>query len=251
MLNRAATNDGRRGQLDTDVLDGAALAELIIEASSVFDTDRAKAKCCIERAVELVRGAECPPSPQLARPRVHGGLSGWQVKRVRVYIESNIGQRIPVGELAALVRQSTGHFFRTFRESFGESPQAHILRQRILRAELLIRNSQGTLAQIALDCGLCDQAHLSRLFRRINGVSPSAWRRQVALESRHPGARCPGTSAGSETSAGFAHSKVSIRRVRSVAAAVLDGHAPSNTWGLYHPASGRHSQRSVSSGRRS
>jgi len=217
-MNPAAANDGRGGQIDTGVLDGAALAELIIEASSLFDTDRVKAKCCIERAVELVRGRECRAAPQLGRPRVHGGLSGWQVKQVRHHIESNIGQRIPVGELAALVRQSKGHFFRTFRESFGESPQAHILRQRILRAELLIRNSQETLAQIALDCGLCDQAHLSRLFRRINGVSPSAWRRQVAIESRRPGARYLGASAGSEAGAGLAHSKVSLAGVRSLAA---------------------------------
>lgn len=189
MLNAIAASDRKGGEHQTGTLVDDVLAELLIEASSVFDTDRAKAKCCIERAVELVRGRECLPS-SLARPRLRGGLSGWQVKQVRHYIETNIGQRIPVGELAALMRQSVGHFFRTFRESFGESPQAYILRQRILRAELLIRNSDDTLAHIALECGLCDQAHLSRLFRRINGVSPSAWRRQVALRPMPPNARC-------------------------------------------------------------
>jgi AraC family transcriptional regulator len=183
MLNIPATNDGRGKQRDGAIPDSYVLAELIIEARSVFDTDRDKAKRCIERAVELVRSRPYRPSSQLGCTPLRRGLSDWRVKQVRAYIESNIGQRIPIADLAALVHQSMGHFFRTFRESFGESPQAYILRQRILRAELLIRNSDETLAHIALDCGLCDQAHLSRLFRRVNGVSPSAWRRQVALEA--------------------------------------------------------------------
>jgi AraC family transcriptional regulator len=220
MLTITATNDGKGEQCGTGISDGDVLAELIMEASSVFDTDRAKAKCCIERAVELVRGRECLPSLQVGRPRAGGGLTGWQVKRVRQYIDANIGQRIPVGDLATLVRQSMGHFFRTFRESFGESPQTYILRQRILHAELLIRNSEATLAQIALDCGLCDQAHLSRLFRRINGLSPSVWRRQVALETRRPDARYLGTSARTESNTGFAQSKVPVQGVHRLSATV-------------------------------
>jgi AraC family transcriptional regulator len=181
MLITAATGDGAVPAHDSSVaLESKNLVRLLLEARSAFDTDSAKAKCYIERAVELVRGREQPPLSDDGLRRSRAGLSSWQEEQIRRYIQSNIGRRIPVGELAALVRQSTGHFFRTFRESFGESPQAYILRQRVLRAELLIKNADGTLAQIALDCGLCDQAHLSRLFRRMKGVSPSAWRREIA-----------------------------------------------------------------------
>jgi AraC family transcriptional regulator len=167
------------------VMENNNLARLLIEARNAFDTDRAKAKFCIERAVELVHGRD-RPSPEPRQVRIHRGLSGWQVERVKCHIDSNIARRIPVGELATLVRQSMGHFFHTFRESFGESPQAYILRQRVLRAELLIRNANGTLAQIALDCGLCDQSHLSRLFRRMTGVTPSAYRRDIARPLANP-----------------------------------------------------------------
>jgi AraC family transcriptional regulator len=187
MMTTTVTRGGAGRRSDDRILvESDKLARLLIEARSAFDTDRAKAKCYIERAVELVRGRECLPFSEPGPLRIRGGLSSWQVERVRHYIESNIGRRIPVGELAALVRQSIGHFFRTFRESFGESPQAYILRQRVLLAELLIRNADGTLAQIALDCGLCDQAHLSRLFRRMNGISPSAWRRELARPPVRP-----------------------------------------------------------------
>jgi AraC-like DNA-binding protein len=39
------------------------------------------------------------------------------------------------------------------------------------------------LCRIALDCGLCDQSHLTRLFRRVVGTTPNAWRREYALPS--------------------------------------------------------------------
>jgi AraC family transcriptional regulator len=165
----------RAAALDCDVL-----VDLLIEARSLFETDRCRARRCVERAAELVRdiqGCGCPP---IRRAPVRGGLSGRQVRQVRDYIDSNLGSRIPIDQLASLAQQSVGHFFRTFRASFGETPQAYILRRRILHAEALMRSSDEPLARIALDCGLCDQSHLSRVFRRIVGVTPNAWRRRAA-----------------------------------------------------------------------
>jgi AraC family transcriptional regulator len=206
MLDVTTTGLGRTEQ--AGILGGDVLAELIMEASSAFDTDQGKAKRCIERAVELVRGKQQPlGAARLGPAPVRGGLCGWQVKQIKAYIEANIGGRIPIANLAALARQSMGHFFRTFRASFGESPQAYILRQRILRAEQLIRGSDEPLARIALDCGLCDQAHLSRVFRRIVGVSPSAWRRRVALDPQQSvtiaGSQYAGASAAVSSGRGF------------------------------------------------
>ena len=201
MLIRTAPRLGTGQPHDNPmVTESNNLARLLIEARNVLDTDRAKAKLYIERAVELVHGRDQPrPAPRLVRiPR---GLSSWQAERVKCYIDSNIARRIPVGELAALVRQSMGHFFHTFRESFGESPQAYILRQRVLRAELLIRNANGSLAQIALECGLCDQSHLSRLFRRMTGVTPSAYRREVARPPLRPDVQHRAGSSGSDVAA--------------------------------------------------
>jgi AraC-like DNA-binding protein len=40
-------------------------------------------------------------------------------------------------------------------------------------------NSDFSLTQIALEIGMCDQAHFCRTFRRIVGINPNAWRRQT------------------------------------------------------------------------
>jgi AraC-like DNA-binding protein len=40
-------------------------------------------------------------------------------------------------------------------------------------------NSDFSLTQIALEIGMCDQAHFCRTFRRVVGINPNAWRRQT------------------------------------------------------------------------
>lgn len=171
-------------------VDLAVLAQLILDASACLDTDRLKARLCIERAARLLRATQPrvpelqpPGPPRLDPPRtepstVVGGLACWQVKKLTAFIELNLTARILAPELAALVHLSVGHFFRCFRATFGLSPQSYIMRQRIRRAETLVANSNAPLASIALECGLCDQAHFSRTFRRVVGVSPKAWRLQ-------------------------------------------------------------------------
>jgi AraC family transcriptional regulator len=179
------TGLGMTGRGAARAFDREALAQLIIEASSSFESDRPKARRCIEQAVELVRGNRIDGLPPLVAVAARGGLSGWQVRHVKAYIEAKLGEKIMIADLAARASVSVGHFFRTFRTSFGTSPQAYIMRERILRAERLMRSSDQPLARIALECGLCDQAHLSRAFRRIVGVSPNVWRREIGLNPRY------------------------------------------------------------------
>jgi AraC-like DNA-binding protein len=54
----------------------------------------------------------------------------------------------------------------------GETPHGYIMRQRIRRAQILMLESRDLLSQIACACGLTDQAHLTRLFRRALGTTP-------------------------------------------------------------------------------
>jgi AraC-like DNA-binding protein len=58
-----------------------------------------------------------------------------------------------------------------------DSPHGYIIRRRVERAQGLMLSTARPLRDIAAECGLADQAHLTRLFRRIVGESPAAWRR--------------------------------------------------------------------------
>jgi len=120
-----------------------------------------------------------PQPPPVPRAFASGSLMAWQVNRVLAYIEEHIETSLRATELAALARLSSGHFSRAFRVSIGQSPHAYVLCRRVEWAKrLMLSEDSPPLAEIALCCGLSDQAHLSRLFRKLVGETPSAWRRK-------------------------------------------------------------------------
>jgi AraC-like DNA-binding protein len=113
-----------------------------------------------------------------------GGLAPWQVKRVTTHIDAHLESVIPIRDLAQVAGLSVSHFMRAFRASFGHSPHRFIMRRRLERAQGLMLTSGTPLGQIALECGLADQSHLTRLFRRFVGESPGMWRRARATPRR-------------------------------------------------------------------
>ena len=111
-----------------------------------------------------------------------GGLAPWQKRKVRNCIENGLEGPLPVEDLAKLASLSSSHFCRAFKKSFGEPPHAYVIRLRVERARTLMLNTSESLSQIALSCGLVDQAHLCRCFRRVTGTTPGVWRRRNATE---------------------------------------------------------------------
>lgn len=119
-------------------------------------------------------GPSKPPTDSMIPP---GGLAPWRRRRIEQVLGHSLGETIRIEDLAEIVSLSTSHFCRAFKASFGEAPHTHIIRRRIDLAQRLMRTTQEPLSQIALACGLSDQAHLSKLFHRSVGQTPSVWRR--------------------------------------------------------------------------
>jgi AraC family transcriptional regulator len=120
-----------------------------------------------------------------------GGLGKWRLARATEFVENNLARPITLEGLARCVHLTRCHFARAFRCSVGETPHAYIVRRRIERAQQAMLSTRKPLSEIALECGLADQSHLTRLFGRLVGISPAAWRRlyQPVLpvqESRRP-----------------------------------------------------------------
>jgi AraC family transcriptional regulator len=109
----------------------------------------------------------------IAGPR----LTAWQQRRVLEHIESSLSTSLRNRELAALVGFSEFHFNVAFRNTLGISPHEFPMRRRIERAQHFMLSSRMPLCEIAAECGLADQAHLSRLFRKFIGETPAAWRK--------------------------------------------------------------------------
>ena len=153
---------------------------LLKAADQALGHDPVGARRCLAEATALLLTAHALKDvgrrDTATRP-AQGGLAPWQIGRVKEFIGANLGRAIRIQELATLTRLSTGHFRHAFRRSMGESPHAYVLRRRMEQAQELMLLTEDPLSQIALDCGFTDQPHLTRLFRRIVGITPAAWRR--------------------------------------------------------------------------
>ena len=103
----------------------------------------------------------------------------WQLKRVVDYIETHLADKITAVDLADLINVSTGQLFRAFKVSVGATPFQYLAGRRVELACSMMRTTREPLSRIAVACGLCDQAHLCKVFRRVTGMSPSAWRRAM------------------------------------------------------------------------
>lgn len=181
MSNCAVLATGAREQSNQgEVVLAATLLELLTVAQAKVEVDRQAAQACLSRATALLAASLEREARPKAENVFRGGLPRWQAKRLATFIEENLEQPIRSPDLIALTGLSAGHFFRTFKETFGQAPFAYIARLRIERAQQMMLTTNLSLCQIALDCGMCDQSHLTRLFRQLVGMTPGEWRRIYA-----------------------------------------------------------------------
>jgi AraC-like DNA-binding protein len=150
--------------------------DLLDAAKLQLDVNREAARASISRAssllwVEINKDSEHDPASRRA-------LLGWQIRRVREYVEAHLAGRILVSDLSAVAQRSEGHFSRAFKRTFGISPHAYVLRRRVEKATHLMLVSDDSLSDIALACGMNDQAHFCNSFRQMTGQTPAAWRRE-------------------------------------------------------------------------
>ena len=157
------------------------IANMIAGALAMFDADRNTARRYLLRASAVLK-AFAAFEPELGeKARIRSGLAQWQLNRIVDYIEQHLAERITGEDLARLIDVSIGQLFRAFKASVGIPPLQYVASRRLEYVFQLLRTSQESLSQIAVTAGFCDQSHLCRVFRRVLGVTPAAWRRQNAV----------------------------------------------------------------------
>ena len=170
----------------------ARLGQLVRGALAVLATDREAARRCLNDVPALPESesADSGSNAQPARILVRtGSLALWQAKRALTYIEANLEAKITIRHMADVLGVSNGHFSRSFKVSVGCPPTTYLCRRRVERAKTMMTSSGQQLSEIALACGFADQSHLSRVFRRVMGVSPGVWRRNAVAAA--PGEEYP------------------------------------------------------------
>ncbi|WP_244491254.1 AraC family transcriptional regulator [Bosea sp. Root381] len=112
-----------------------------------------------------------------AQPRKRSSLTPGQLRRVTDYISAHCGTNIRLQDLAALVDISQSHFSHAFKAATGLPPHQFQLQARIRRGQDMLAAGEHSLTQIAVETGFSDQAHFTRVFRKVVGETPAAWQR--------------------------------------------------------------------------
>ncbi len=100
-----------------------------------------------------------------------------QFSRVLQYINEHNTEKIPLEKLARITGNTPAYFGRLFKHLTGIPVSEYIMRSRIENARCELERSGRSISEIASTLGFYDSAYFTRMFSRIVGMTPSAYRK--------------------------------------------------------------------------
>jgi transcriptional regulator GlxA family with amidase domain len=91
-------------------------------------------------------------------------------------MDRDYAKPLDVPALARVALMSPGHFSRSFRAAFGETPYSYLMTRRIERAKALLRRGDLSVTEVCLAVGATSLGSFSSRFTELVGESPSAYR---------------------------------------------------------------------------
>lgn len=108
----------------------------------------------------------------------HDGASKRQnLLEIRNYLDEHYFDKISLDELAGKFFINKFYLTRVFKEQFGLSINNYLLQIRITHAKHLLRFTDKTVETIGFECGMGAVHYFSRVFKKVEGISPSEYRR--------------------------------------------------------------------------
>jgi len=120
------------------------------------------------------------PAPEPARTESHEpGAVHLAIVRARAFVHAHFAEPLTLAQVAGEIGLSKFHLCRLFRQQVGRSFREYLRGLRIDRACMLLADPRLTITEVAYTSGFNDLAHFDRLFARIVGVCPTAFRRTL------------------------------------------------------------------------
>lgn len=112
------------------------------------------------------------PKQSLSDPRIAESIK---------YIRSHLSSQISVEELASMSCLTIDYYIRLFRQTMHCTPLQYINTKRIEKAQLLLFSQNTSVKNIAFSLGYDDVSYFIRVFKRITGMTPNAYKQSMSL----------------------------------------------------------------------
>src|SRR5437899_8520765 len=102
-----------------------------------------------------------------------------RLRRARDQMDREYARPLDVEALARTAYMSAGHFSRSFRAAYGETPYSYLMTRRIERAMALLRRGDLSVTEVCFEVGCSSLGTFSTRFTELVGVPPSTYRRHA------------------------------------------------------------------------
>ncbi|GAB2725853.1 helix-turn-helix transcriptional regulator [Streptomyces bullii] len=99
-----------------------------------------------------------------------------RLRRARDRMDREYAEPLDIAALARTALMSPGHFQRSFRAAFGETPYGYLMTRRVERAKALLRRGDLSVTQVCHAVGCTSLGSFSSRFTELVGETPSAYR---------------------------------------------------------------------------
>ena len=102
-----------------------------------------------------------------------------EIRKVRRYLDSHVGQLVSIQEMSDLIYRSPDYLIKHFKAETGMTPYQYLLKRKIQIAERLLRDTVMPVGEVAAQLGYEDAHYFSGLFKKEKGVAPGQFRRST------------------------------------------------------------------------
>lgn len=100
-----------------------------------------------------------------------------ELSSIKAWLDNNYTAKISLDDLAAQFYIDKYYLSKIFKEKYGITINAYVSQKRITAAKQLLRFSDKTIEQIGCEVGITDTNYFTRLFRKIEGITPGEYRK--------------------------------------------------------------------------
>jgi len=163
---------------DLGKLNGA-IARILLESLSTNELPDRQSRDVLEHLLAAYLAASIEPGSA-------SDDDAWD-ERIARFVRTRVGQPVSISDVAGMLGYSESHVRAVFRKKYGTSLKKYLDSERSAEARRQLVWRDVSIKEVSYDMGFPDAYSFSRFFRRVNGCSPSAFRKQYARRSAPDG----------------------------------------------------------------